>query len=128
MQSVAFRPSHSMCGVNPKAALASHAFLASSCDGVVRERRLEFSDSVDAVGMGPSPAPICPKRMLLANDGRARLEPSVPVRARRAHAARGVVEECYLVDPASSHMLVSKIKPCMCKYELIQTVKLRMAH
>lgn len=35
---------------------------------------------------------------------------------------------CYLVDPASSHMLVSKIKPCMCKYELIQTVKLRMAH
>jgi len=25
-------------------------------------------------------------------------------------------------------MLVSKIKPCMCKYELIETVKLRMAH
>lgn len=40
----------------------------------------------------------------------------------------GVGEGCYLVDPASSHMLVSKIKPCMCKYELIQTVKLRMAH
>jgi hypothetical protein len=39
-----------------------------------------------------------------------------------------VEEECYLVDPASSHMLVSKIKPCMCKYEQIQTVKLRMAH
>ena len=32
-----------------------------------------------------------------------------------------------LVDPASSHMLVSQIKPCMskCKYF---TVKLRMAH
>jgi hypothetical protein len=26
---------------------------------------------------------------------------------------------CYLVDPASSHMLVSKIKPCMSKYKLI---------
>ncbi|GJS41811.1 hypothetical protein Tco_0566854 [Tanacetum coccineum] len=26
-----------------------------------------------------------------------------------------VEEECYLVDPASSHMLVSKIKPCMFK-------------
>ena len=28
-------------------------------------------------------------------------------------------EECarYLVDPASSHMLVSKIKPCMSKYK-----------
>jgi hypothetical protein len=25
----------------------------------------------------------------------------------------------YLVDPASSHMLVSKIKPCMSKYKLI---------
>ena len=45
-----------------------------------------------------------------------------------SHAGGGVGEECYLVDPASSHMLVSKIKPCMCKYELIQTVKLRMAH
>ena len=26
--------------------------------------------------------------------------------------------DSYLVDPASSHMLVSKIKPCKCKYEL----------
>ena len=56
-----------------------------------------------------------------------------------AHLAQGLVEKdergtvfmernSYLVDPASSHMLVSKIKPCMCKYEQIQTVKLRMAH
>ena len=29
------------------------------------------------------------------------------------------VDSClgYLVDPASSHMLVSKIKPCMSKYK-----------
>ena len=58
---------------------------------------------------------------------------SSPVSAPRLigvgdRAGRGVAKECYLVDPASSHMLVSKIKPCMCKYELIQTVKLRMAH
>ena len=33
----------------------------------------------------------------------------------------------YLVDPASSHMLVSKIKPCMSKYRLY-IVKPRMAH
>jgi hypothetical protein len=26
--------------------------------------------------------------------------------------------DSYLVDPASSHMLVSKIKPCMSKYKL----------
>ena len=36
-------------------------------------------------------------------------------------------EDSYLVDPASSHMLVSKIKPCMSKYGS-STVKLRMAH
>ena len=33
-----------------------------------------------------------------------------------------------LVDSASSHMLVSKIKPCMCKYKQLVLVKLRMAH
>jgi hypothetical protein len=37
-------------------------------------------------------------------------------------------KDSYLVDPASSHMLVSKIKPCMSKYKQIYTVKLRMAH
>ena len=31
------------------------------------------------------------------------------------HCARGLG---YLVDPASSHMLVSKIKPCRSKYKL----------
>ena len=38
------------------------------------------------------------------------------------------VEQSYLVDPASSHMLVSKIKPCMSKYKHLYTVKLRTAH
>ena len=41
---------------------------------------------------------------------------------------RDVSDSSYLVDPASSHMLVSKIKPCMSKYKQICTVKLRMAH
>ena len=30
---------------------------------------------------------------------------------------RSVYSRSYLVDPASSHMLVSKIKPCMSKYK-----------
>jgi hypothetical protein len=47
---------------------------------------------------------------------------------QRGLGGAGVDEGCYLVDPASSHMLVSKIKPCMCKYERFRTVKLRMAH
>jgi hypothetical protein len=29
----------------------------------------------------------------------------------------GLHKGSYLVDPASSHMLVSKIKPCMSKYK-----------
>ena len=31
--------------------------------------------------------------------------------------ARAPPADSYLVDPASSHMLVSKIKPCMSKYK-----------
>ena len=38
------------------------------------------------------------------------------------------LQKSYLVDPASSHMLVSKIKPCMSKYKHLYTVKLRTAH
>lgn len=30
---------------------------------------------------------------------------------------RATAKDSYLVDPASSHMLVSKIKPCMSKYK-----------
>ena len=32
-------------------------------------------------------------------------------------AAQNLCKARYLVDPASSHMLVSKIKPCMSKYK-----------
>ena len=38
------------------------------------------------------------------------------------------LQKSYLVDPASSHMLVSKINPCMSKYKQLYTVKLRTAH
>ena len=31
------------------------------------------------------------------------------------------INDSYLVDPASSHMLVSKIKPCMSKYKLLHS-------
>jgi hypothetical protein len=33
-------------------------------------------------------------------------------------AIKRLLQWGYLVDPASSHMLVSKIKPCMSKYQL----------
>lgn len=66
--------------------------------------------------------------MLLTNDGCGRLGLVRALLGWSGSCDADVNEECYLVDPASSHMLVSKIKPCMCKYEQIQTVKLRMAH
>ena len=48
--------------------------------------------------------------------------------ARLRVIAGQLKDSSYLVDPASSHMLVSKIKPCMSKYKQTCTVKLRMAH
>ncbi|PHT50190.1 hypothetical protein CQW23_09937 [Capsicum baccatum] len=55
--------------------------------------------------------------MLLANDDLARLESVCALAGRTGSCEAGVDEECYLVDPASSHMLVSKIKPCICLVE-----------
>ena len=43
-------------------------------------------------------------------------------RTSRSRTAFFAEEGCsYLVDPASSHMLVSKIKPCMSKYKLLHS-------
>ena len=39
------------------------------------------------------------------------------VRVASRQRVRGSLKDSYLVDPASSHMLVSKIKPCMSKYK-----------
>mmetsp|Transcript_35098 Transcript_35098/g.108730 ORF Transcript_35098/g.108730 Transcript_35098/m.108730 type:complete len:95 (-) Transcript_35098:5814-6098(-) len=44
------------------------------------------------------------------------------------YASRKAGGNSNLVDSASSHTLVSKIKPCMSKYKRSCTVKLRMAH
>ncbi|MCD7470792.1 hypothetical protein HAX54_010911 [Datura stramonium] len=69
-----------------------------------------------------------PKRYLSRMMVALILDLVLPFWANQGLCDAGVSEECYLVYLASSHMLVSKIKPCMCKYEQIQTVKLRMAH
>ena len=42
----------------------------------------------------------------------------VPFRSWGAFGLRQGMNGSYLVDPASSHMLVSKIKPCMSLYKL----------
>ena len=56
------------------------------------------------------------------------LAPANCVGRGRGQHRRCLPKDSYLVDPASSHMLVSKTKPCMSKYERFYTVKLRMAH
>ena len=43
----------------------------------------------------------------------------LPSLGGRSIGRRACSEGGYLVDPASSHMLVSKIKPCMSKYKLL---------
>ena len=58
--------------------------------------------------------------------------PHLAANVARASALRGeaaglTTHGSYLVDPASSHMLVSKIKPCMSKYKYC-TAKLQTAH
>ena len=37
----------------------------------------------------------------------------------RRHVEGVYRKSVYLVDPASSHMLVLKAKPCMCQYQLL---------
>jgi hypothetical protein len=62
------------------------------------------------------------------SDNELRIMKASACRTRVDDGRESGLESSYLVDPASSHMLVSKIKPCMSKYKQIYTVKLRMAH
>jgi hypothetical protein len=48
----------------------------------------------------------------------SRLDALAVARSATEAAEDRVSNDCYLVDPASSHMLVSKIKPCMSQYLL----------
>ena len=54
-------------------------------------------------------------------------EPTRPPTPQWRAANKHKIFGSYLVDPASSHMLVSKIKPCMSKYKYC-TAKLQTAH
>ena len=58
------------------------------------------------------------KTRLVAAAGSSRQVVSDDGVRRLTDASQSKREGSYLVDPASSHMLVSKIKPCKCKYEL----------
>ena len=92
---------------------------------------LVASGAENHLGLGPlAPSANVPSEhhCSASHDRHARPRPSLPSGEPRPLDGASIDEECYLVDPASRHMLVSKIKRCMCKYKLIQTVKLRMVH
>ena len=99
--------------------------------------------SAAALGVSKPPSSSCPDVAHLEDlQGRTRFgdelfekrglppsldgEPCGP--RRKASVSESRPHDSYLVDPASSHMLVSKTKPCMSKYKRFYTVKLRMAH
>lgn len=116
------------CGVDLEAPVVSQVPRTPARARVVGPRRGRSISRMRNTQWVRGPRPLfAPKQAFYASCER-RPFPFWPSPLGAGHAGDGVGEECYLVDPASSHMLVSKIKPCMCKYELIQTVKLRMAH
>ena len=78
--------------------------------GTVGSRSLGCGRPCGHGGRRPLLVPKNERSALHADDGRARFGPW-------AMRRRPFIEQCYLVDPASSHMLVSKIKPCMFKYD-----------
>ena len=83
--------------------------------------------------MSVAPSPAVPKVVPIRGEGVScqvilfvptGSEPDLTVRPPQ----RGAKCDSNLVDSASSHTLVSKIKPCMSKYKRLYTVKLRTAH
>ena len=81
------------------------------------------------VPAGPVPGPLgrSPRTPSAKKEGRKRVPDLGNARKEKQRPARPFPlsleggkqnDASYLVDPASSHMLVSKIKPCMCKYRL----------
>ena len=92
------------CAIAASPFFVCHGRAKSLFDGRPQRRRLERTDRyLTSVVSNPELVRAVPLR---SAGGPAALRPSV----RKAR---------YLVDPASSHMLVSKIKPCMSKYKPI---------
>ena len=69
-----------------------------------------------------------PNQVSVEGDTEARLLTTLTIKENPLLGPRlAITRSSNLVDSASSHTLVSKIKPCMSKYKY-STLKLRMAH
>jgi hypothetical protein len=69
------------------------------------------------LGVGPAARGRAPSSKLLCPSGRAAPASGVAPPEAAGRPRSGGPHDSYLVDSASSHMLVSKIKPCMSKYK-----------
>ena len=85
---------------------------------------MDFSLRVMATLVFPNEVTYCRRRKFRrVSDGPSAVRRYIKLesRTRPATGSRAgrspLQEDSYLVDPASSHMLVSKIKPCMSKYK-----------
>ena len=81
-----------------------------------------LGNSVGAIGLPGTrrrPRPRCGVRVWGLPPDRAIITGPFGSAAKRGHLTGACprVYDSYLVDSASSHMLVSKIKPCMSKYK-----------
>jgi hypothetical protein len=91
------------------AALANEQSVGYTADG----RRTRVRGSIDP--------DTCTRLHAVAASGAAEATSSVVDDDARSPAERVSRIGSYLVDPASSHMLVSKIKPCMSKHKLLHS-------
>ena len=65
--------------------------------------------------------PVAPNSLWLIGSGTDAYPLGTDAYPRARTRTRPASHDSYLVDPASSHMLVSKIKPCMSKYKLLHS-------
>ena len=90
--------------------------LRSPCDGFTRSSERRSFDGRE--GRCLSGRPWWPRELKNISAAESFLRGNVG-RAQARSAPRLNIRARYLVDPASSHMLVSKIKPCMSQYKLL---------
>ena len=91
------------------------AWVFLCCQGRLTKRFRDEMSSAD-VGSASNMLQIC---KFMFSDETVMLDVLHRCFPYRCFAARFVCSSINLVDPASSHMLVSKIKPCMSQYQLL---------
>ena len=109
-------------GQTPPSRFAKNPHAPGVCEGTSRPQHHHRKAAVAKEGREDHPSPpVCPGRWVVRSPPSPRHGASLEFSCWLAPSPGPRSDEqriSYLVDPASSHMLVSKIKPCKSKYEL----------